>query len=111
MPVVDMWPDRPADLGRYGCQSGSHDESGDPMLRLVAVVASGTRTLVDAVFGAYATSELTDAQRLPACLRPGMVLLADRTSATADLIGTFAATGADLLVRRENLSARPPRPV
>jgi hypothetical protein len=52
-------PDSPANLTRYGRQSGSHGGSGYPMLRLVAVVACGTRTIIDAVFGPYTTGELS----------------------------------------------------
>jgi hypothetical protein len=73
-------PDSEANLAGYGRQTGSHGGSGYPMLRLVAVVCCGTRVVIDAVFGSYHTSELGYAPRLLRCLRPGMLLLADRIS-------------------------------
>ncbi|KPC85166.1 transposase, partial [Streptomyces sp. NRRL WC-3753] len=45
------------------------------------------------------TGETVQAARLARSLRAGMLLLADRNYATADLITTFTATGADLLIR------------
>src|SRR6266498_764744 len=50
-------PDSPANLTRYGKQRGGvTGGSSYPMLRLVAVVACGTRTIIDAVFWPIATS-------------------------------------------------------
>ena len=95
-------PDSPANLGFYGRQPGTHGGSGYPMMRLVAVVACGTRTIVGAVFGPYHTGELSYVPRLLGCLRPGMLLLADRNFAVADLISGIASTGADLLIRCKN---------
>lgn len=101
-------PDSPANLGRYGRQNGTHGGSGYPMLRLVAVVACGTRTVLDAVFGPLGIGETSYAPRLMGCLRPGMLLLADRNFAVAELIGRIAATGAELLIRAKNGRALPP---
>ncbi|MBB4935478.1 hypothetical protein F4561_006372 [Lipingzhangella halophila] len=39
---------------------------------------------------------------LARCLRPGMLLLADRGFATAPLVAALAAPGAQLLIRRKN---------
>ena len=100
-------PDSPANLGCYGRQSGSHGGSGYPMLRLVAVVACGTRTILGAVFGPYRAGELSSAPRLLTCLRPGMLLLADRNFAVAGLFRQIASTGADLLIRCKNGRALP----
>jgi Insertion element 4 transposase N-terminal len=44
-------PDTPANLGVYAKQPGHHGGSGYPLLRLVALVACGTRSLIDVVFG------------------------------------------------------------
>ena len=95
-------PDSPANLAHYGYQSGSHGGSGYPLLRLVAVVACGSRTVLGAVFGPLRTGETTLAPGVFGCLRPGMVLLADRNFAVRDLVGQIAATGADLLIRCKN---------
>jgi len=92
-------PDSPANLAVYGRQTGSHGGSGYPLLRLVAVVACGSRTVIDAVFGPISTGELSYAPQLLRCLRPGMLLLADRNFAVKDLAGQIHATGTDLLIR------------
>jgi hypothetical protein len=92
-------PDSPANLASYGRQTGSHGGSGYPMLRLVAVVCCGTRAVLDVVFGSYCAGELSYAPRLLGCLRPGMLLLADRNFAVSDLINQLAGTGAQLLIR------------
>jgi hypothetical protein len=92
-------PDSPANLSVYGRQSGSHGGSGYPLLRLVAVVTCGSRTVIDAVFGPISTGELSYAPRLLRCLQPGMLLLADRNFAVKDLAEQIHATGADLLIR------------
>jgi hypothetical protein len=95
-------PDSAANLAVYPRQAGSHGGSGYPMLRLVAVVACGTRTLIDAVFTPITTGELGCATRLLSCLHPGMLLLADRGFAARQIIEQFTATGADLLIRDKN---------
>jgi Insertion element 4 transposase N-terminal/Transposase DDE domain len=92
-------PDSPANLSVYGRQTGSHGGSGYPLLRLVAVVTCGSRTVIDAVFGPISTGELSYAPRLLRCLQPGMLLLADRNFAVKNLAEQIHATGADLLIR------------
>jgi len=58
-------PDSPANLTRYGKQRGGvTGGSSYPMLRLVAVVACGTRTIIDAVFGPISHGETTYARQL-----------------------------------------------
>ena len=92
-------PDSPANLAVYGRQTGSHGGSGYPLLRLLAVVACGSRTVIDAVFGPIGVGETRYAPRLFGCLRPGMLLLADRNFAVKDLIEQIHTAGADLLIR------------
>jgi Insertion element 4 transposase N-terminal/Transposase DDE domain len=92
-------PDSAQNLAIYGRQAGSHGGSGYPLLRLLALVACGTRTVIDAVFGPVSAGETSYAPRLFSCLRPGMLVLADRNFAARDLAGQIAATGADLLIR------------
>jgi hypothetical protein len=60
------------------------------LLRLTALVACGTRTVTDAVFGPTDTSEVTYAPELGRSLRAGMILLLDRNFAARDLIITLA---------------------
>jgi hypothetical protein len=92
-------PDGPANLSMYRKQAGSHGGSGYPMLRLVALVACGTRTIVDAVFGPISIGEQDYTRRLAGSLKAGMLVLLDRNFDVAALIGELAATEAHLLVR------------
>ncbi|MFC6509017.1 hypothetical protein ACFQBY_11140 [Promicromonospora citrea] len=64
---------------------------GYPGVRVVALVACGTRTLVDAVFGPTTTGELAMATGLTRSLRPGMLVLADRNFPARDLFALLAA--------------------
>jgi hypothetical protein len=95
--------DSPANTRRYTKQrlltGGS---SGYPQLRLSALLSCGTRSVIDAVFDPVSVGELDQARALARSLRPGMLLLADRNYAAADLFTTLAATGADLLIRCKN---------
>ncbi|MER6515225.1 IS4 family transposase [Nonomuraea sp. NPDC001636] len=100
-------PDSPANLTRFGHQSGSHGGSGYPLLRLLAVVVCGTRTLLGVTFGPVKTGETSYAPSLFGALRPGMVLLGDRNFAVKDLVTAIAVTGADLLIRCKNSRALP----
>ncbi|MGY4103968.1 IS4 family transposase [Nocardia sp. R16R-3T] len=100
-------PDTAANLGVFARQSGGNGDSGYPMLRLLAVVACGTRTVIDAVFGTYGVGELAYAPTLFPCLREGMLLLADRGFGYAEPVSAIAATKADLLIRCKNNLALP----
>jgi hypothetical protein len=95
-------PDSPANLARFTKGGGSHGGTGYPQVRLLALVACGTRTLIDAVFGPTASGETTYAPGLLASLHQGMIVLADRNFAAGKLIAAIAATGADVLVRLKN---------
>ena len=78
---------------------GSHGGSGYPLLRLVALVACGTRTIIDAAFGPTSRGELDYTRQLARSLHAGMLVLMDRNFGAAALIGQLAATEAHLLVR------------
>lgn len=69
------------------------------MIRLVALVATGTRSAIDAVFGSDKTAELAYAGQLAQALRPAMLLLGDRNFATYKFFTTVTGTGADFLIR------------
>ena len=92
-------PDSPRNLAAYSKQAGSHGGSGYPLLRLVALAACGTRTIIDAVFGPMSCGELDCTRRLRRSLHAGMIVLLDRNFDAAALIGELAATQAHLLVR------------
>lgn len=91
--------DTPANLGAFTTQSGNHGGSGYPLLRLVALVACGTRSLVAAAVGPISTGETTMTDRLVGSLHAGMLVLCDRNLTTNTLTRHLAATGAHLLGR------------
>ncbi len=96
-------PDSGANAAVFGRQTGRPEAPGGyPMLRLLTIVACGSRTIIDAVFGSYRVGETSYAPRMLGSLRPGMVLLADRNFASAVLIQQIAGTGAHLLIRCKN---------
>lgn len=92
-------PDTAANLtayARHRCPGGG---GGYPQLRLLALLACGTRTVIGAIFGTAALGETTWAQGLAGQLKTGMLLLADRNFAAQDLLAAFTDDGAHLLVR------------
>ncbi len=102
-------PNSAANAAAFGRQTGRPDaESGYPMLRLLTIVACGTRTVIDAVFGSYRAGETTYAPTLLQCLRPGMLLLADRNFAVTALIEQIDAAKAHLLIRCKDTRVLPP---
>jgi Insertion element 4 transposase N-terminal/Transposase DDE domain len=92
-------PDTEANLAVYRKGGGSHGGTGYPMVRLLVLVACGTRALLAATFGTTARGETGYAGDLLGTLRAGMIVLADRNFAAAELIVAIADTGADLLIR------------
>ena len=94
--------DTPANLGVFGKQPGHHGGSGYPLLRMLALVACGTRTIIDATYGPTSSGETTYAYRLLPSLKAGMIVLLDRNFAAGKLITQLAATKADVLVRCKN---------
>ncbi|MCX5582937.1 IS4 family transposase [Streptomyces erythrochromogenes] len=101
-------PDCPANLAVFTRQRLGNGTSGYPQLRLAALVACGTRSVIGAVFGPATTGELEYARRLAVDLRVGMLLLGDRNFASAGLLNQLAASGADLLVRCKSGRNLPP---
>jgi hypothetical protein len=92
--------DAEAVRARYRKQRGNHGGAGYPALRLSVLLTCGTRSIIDAVFSPISTGELDQARTLARSLTAGMLLLADRNYAAADLVATLAATKADLLIGR-----------
>jgi len=91
--------DSPPNTSRYTKHRCTNGSSGYPQVRLSALLTCGTRSMIDAVFDPVSVGELDQARALTGNLQPGMLLLADRNYAAADLLATIAATGAHLLVR------------
>ena len=96
--------DTPANWERFGgpgtaSESGQALTGGFPKMRVVALAECGTRALIAAKLGSYASSEKALTIELLPMLGAGMLVLADRNSPGHDLWGQAAATGADLLWR------------
>ncbi|MEU6012448.1 IS4 family transposase [Streptomyces sp. NPDC047453] len=73
--------------------------SGYPQVLLVALVACGTRAVIDAVFGPRKPGEPVLGRRLLRSMHQGMVVLLDRGFATNAFLQAAAGTGADFLAR------------
>lgn len=73
--------------------------AGYPQVRLVALVAAGSRAVLAAAFGPVSQGESKYAARLCDAMRDGRIVLADRGFDAAWLIAAVRATGADLLFR------------
>jgi len=63
-------PDTGANLARFATQPGNHGGSGYPLLRLPALTACGTRSIIDATFGPTSSGETTAARQLLPSLGP-----------------------------------------
>jgi hypothetical protein len=104
-------PNSAANLRVFTTQAGHHGGSGYPLLRMVALVACGTRTVIDAVFGPTTSGETTYTDQLLRSLRHGMIMLADRNFAAGRLVAAVAGTGAQMLVRAKTGRNGPKLPV
>jgi hypothetical protein len=78
---------------------GYQGGTGYPLARVLALVACGTRTIIDATFGTDRVGETSYAHDLLGALHAGMIVLADRNFAARHWLSAVADTGADLLVR------------
>jgi hypothetical protein len=92
-----------AAFGRPGGKKNGHY----PQIRLVTLIACGTRALIGAAPGSPRTGERTLAGGLLPCLRPGMLLIADRGFYSYRLWRSAAGTGAGLLWRMQSAMALP----
>jgi hypothetical protein len=93
---------RPATNEQAGDGQEQKAAAAGPQLRLVTLLACGTRALLDAAIGPVrgkGTGEQALARALLPGLRPGMLLLADRNFYGYGLWNAAAGTGADLLWR------------
>jgi hypothetical protein len=104
--------DTTANLAVYAKQKGgATGGSSYPQLRLLALVACGTRTVIDAVFGPCSSGETTYAVSLARSLRAGMLLLADRNFGSGPLARKIAGAKADFLIRVRTGNGAPGLPV
>ncbi|MER7475699.1 transposase [Micromonospora sp. NPDC000018] len=91
--------DSAANTSRYTKHRCTNGSSGNPQLRLSALLTCGIRSVIDGVVDPVSVGELDQARTLTRSLKPGMLLLADRNYCAADLLATVTATGAHLLIR------------
>ena len=85
-------------FGRAGRGRGE-GHGGFPQVRLVGLGECGTHAVFAVAMDSFATAEKTLAERLVPTLRPGMLVLADRSFLGIDLWRQAAGSGADLLWR------------
>jgi hypothetical protein len=99
-------PKRPPGTGTGGDdRTAAAGDAAYPQLRLVTLVACGTRALLDAAAGPLrgkGTGEQRLARQLLGSVRAGMLLIADRGFYSYQLWTAAAATGAALLWRAKN---------
>ena len=101
-------PDTPSHRARLGKGSNQYTAaSGYPQIRLVALVACGTRAIIDAVFGPTADGEGAYLPRLLCSLHAGMIVLLDRGLSSNALLAAVAGIRADFLARL-SASRKPP---
>lgn len=80
--------------------------AGYPQIRLVALVATGSRALLAAAFGPVRRGETKYAAKLLTAMGPGQVILADRLFDAAWLLAAVRGTGAHMLFRM-NTNTKP----
>jgi hypothetical protein len=96
-------PDTPANRAAFGQppRTGRKVTGPYPKIRLLTLIACGTRTIIDAAWGPFADGELTLLRKLVTrqALHPGMLILADRYFSGHPQVAQITATGADLIIR------------
>jgi hypothetical protein len=100
-------PDTAGNRAWLGKQNASNGETGYPALSLMALVETGTRALLGAVFGPAAGGEAGQALQLLHLLDATMLLLMDRGFDAGDFLAAVHATKAQFLVRLNGMR-RPP---
>ncbi|MFE3830465.1 IS4 family transposase [Streptomyces sp. NPDC059092] len=103
-------PDTSENAGAFGFTGrDGTNKSGNPQVRLMALLECGTHAIIDAAFDSIARfSEHKLTRRLPASPRPGILLLADRNFAGHELWGLIEATGCNIAWRIKKNLVLPP---
>jgi hypothetical protein len=92
-------PDTAGNRAWPGKQNASNGETGYPVLSLMALVETGTRALLGAVFGPATEGETGQARDLLPLLDQTMLVLIDRGFDGGDFLAAVAAATAQFLVR------------
>ena len=100
-------PDTKQNREWLGKQNASNGETGYPSLLLMALVETGTRALLGAVFGSQAEGETAWAGKLLHLLDATMLVLTDRGFDSGPFLAQVAGTKAQFLARL-NGNRRPP---
>jgi Insertion element 4 transposase N-terminal/Transposase DDE domain len=100
-------PDTDRNRRWLGKQNALNGETGYPSLMLMALVETGTRALLGAVFGRQSDGETAWARRLLHLLDATMLVLMDRGFDSAGFLAEVRAAKAQFLVRL-NANRRPP---
>ncbi len=100
-------PDTAGHRARLGKQGNQYATAGYPQIRLVALVACGTRAIIDAVFGPTASGESAYLPSLLRSVHQGMIVLLDRGLSSNALLAAVASAEADFLARL-SASRKPP---
>jgi Insertion element 4 transposase N-terminal/Transposase DDE domain len=99
-------PDSPMHRARLGKTSNQYATSGYPQICLTALVACGTRAIIDAAFGPRSRGESVYGKRLMRSLHAGIIVLLDRGFSSNTFLQAVAGTEAAFLARLT--SARKP---
>jgi hypothetical protein len=91
-------PDTAANVGWLRKAKAKRGVTGYPMLQLMTLVETGTRSLIGAVFGPV-IGEASRAKQLIGLLTGDMLVLADRGFDDTDLLEKIPASGAAFLIR------------
>ncbi|WP_193241414.1 IS4 family transposase [Streptomyces phaeolivaceus] len=92
-------PDSPPHRARLGKGSNRFGTAGYPQICLTALVACGTRAILDAAFGPRSQGETGHGRRLMRSLHAGMIVLLDRGFSGNAFLTAVAATEASFLAR------------
>ena len=91
--------DEPDNVKTFGYPGSRTGHAGYPQAQCAVLVECATHAILGANLGAYRSSEWDICKPLLACLRTGMLCLADRGFSGYQYWRSAAATGADLLWR------------
>ncbi|MGW2075081.1 transposase, partial [Streptomyces sp. NPDC001953] len=92
-------PDSPLHRARLGKSTNQYATSGYPQICLTALVACGTRAVLDAAFGPRSSGETVYGKQLMRSLHAGMIVLLDRGFSSNPFLAAVAATEAAFLAR------------
>ncbi|MFF0451515.1 IS4 family transposase [Streptomyces sp. NPDC004609] len=100
-------PDSPLHRARLGKGTNQYATSGYPQICLTALVACGTRAVLDAAFGPRSGGETVHGKRLTRSLHAGMIVLLDR-GFSGNAFPAAVATAEAAFLARVSAGRKPP---